>query len=77
MEKPKENDTFETKIGIGKIKASPLATNLGFYMEFQLRSQTRVAKVCSIAYSSLKNVAQICNQLTPEVAKIIKWLITE
>ena len=40
-------------------------------MESQLKSQTHIAKVCSTAYYTLKNVARIHNLLTPEVAKII------
>ena len=54
MEKLKENDTFETKIGNEKIKPSPSARNLGFYMECQLKSQTHIAKVCGTAYYTFK-----------------------
>ena len=67
MEKLKGND----KIGNEKIKPSPSARNLGFYMEFQIKSKTHIVKVCGTAYYTLKNVARICNLLTPEVAKII------
>ena len=44
MEKLKENDTFEIKIGSEIIKQSPSARNLGFYMESQLKSQTHITK---------------------------------
>ena len=71
MEKLKESDIFEIKIGNEKIKPSPSARNLGFYMESQLKSQTNIAKVCGTAYYTLKNVARISNLLTPEAAKII------
>ena len=71
MEKLKESDIFEIKIGNEKIKPSPSARNLGFYMESQLKSQTHIAKVCGTAYYTLKNVARIHNLLTPEAAKII------
>ena len=71
MEKLKKNDTFEIKIGNEKIKSSPSARNLGFYMESQLKSQTHIAKVCGTVYYTSKNVARIHNLLTPEVAKII------
>ena len=71
MEKLKENDTFEIKIGNEKIMPSPSPRNLGFYMESQLKSQTHIVKVCGTAYYTLKNVARICNLLTPEVMKII------
>ena len=63
MEKLKESDIFEIKIGNEKIKPSPSAWNLGFYMESQLKSQTHIAKVCGTAYYILKNVARICNGL--------------
>ena len=59
MEKLKENDTFEIKIGNEKIKPSLLVRNLGFYMESQLK------------YTTLKNVVRIHNLLTPKVIKII------
>ena len=62
---------FEIRIGNEKIKPSLSARNLGFYMEYQLKSQTHIAKVCGTAYYILKNVARIRNLLTPEVAKII------
>ena len=68
---PKKSDIFEIKIGNEKIKPSPSARNFGFYMESQLKSQTHIAKVCGTAYYTRKNVARICNLLTPEVAKII------
>ena len=71
MEELQESDIFEIKIGNGKIKPSPSARNLGFYMESQLKSQIHIAKVCGTAYYTLKNVARIHNLLTPEVAKII------
>ena len=71
MEKLKERDIFEIKIGNEKIKPSPSARNLGFYMESQLKSQTHIAKVCGTAYYTLKNVARIHNLLTPEATKII------
>ena len=61
----------EIKIGNKKIKLSPSAGNLGFYMESQLKSQTHIAKVCGTAYYTLNNGARICNLLTPEVVKII------
>ena len=70
MEKLKESDIFEIKIGNEKIKPSLSARNLGFYMESQLKSQTHIAKVCGTAYYTLKNLARIRNLLTPEVAKI-------
>ena len=47
MEKLKENDIFEIKIGNGKVKPFPLTRNIDFYMESQLKSQTHIAKVCS------------------------------
>ena len=71
MEKLKENDGFEIKIGNEKIKPSPPARNLGFCMKSQLKSQTHIAKVCGTAYYTLKNVAGIHNLLTLEVPKII------
>ena len=71
MERLKESDIFEIRIGNEKIKPSPSARNLGFYMESQLKAQTHIAKVCGTAYYTLKNVARIHNLLTPEVAKII------
>ena len=71
MEKLKESDIFEIKIGNEKIKPSPSARNFGFYMESQFKSQTHIAKVCGTAYYTVKNVARIHNLLTPEVAKII------
>ena len=61
MEKLKENDTFEIKIGSEIIKLSPSAGNLGLYMESQLKSQTHIVKVCGTAYYTLKNVARISN----------------
>ena len=39
---------FEIKIGNEKIKQSP--RNLGFYIEFQFKSQTPIAKVCGTTY---------------------------
>ena len=49
-------------------------TDLGFYMESQLKSQTHIAKVCGTAYYTFKNVARIRNLVTPEVARIIQGL---
>ena len=40
-------------------------------MDAQLKSQTHIAKVCGIAYATLKNIARIQNLLTPEGAKTI------
>ena len=36
MEKLKENDTFEIKIGNEKIRPSPSARNIGFHMKSNL-----------------------------------------
>ena len=69
VEKLKESNIYEIKIGNEKIKPSPSARNLDFYMKLQLKSQTHIAKVYGAAYYTLKNVARICNLLIPEVAK--------
>ena len=71
LEKLGEDNTFEIKIGSEVIKPTPSARNLGFHMEAQLKSQTRITKVCGTAYSTLKNIARVWNFLTPEAAKII------
>ena len=71
VEKLGEYNTFEIKIGSEVIKPNPSARNLGFHMEAQLKSQTHITKVCSTAYSTLKNIARVWNILTPEAAKII------
>ena len=71
MEKLKENDIFEIKIGNEKIKPSPSTRNLSFYMKSQLKSQTYIAKICGTAYCTTKNMTRVCNLLILEVAKII------
>ena len=71
LEKLGEDNTFEIKLVSEVIKPTPSARNLGFHMEAQLKSQTHITKVCSTAYSTLKNIARVQNLLTPEAAKII------
>ena len=73
MEKFKENDAFAIKIGSGKIKPSPSAKILGFYMESQLK-HTEQKSMAQHTTHVLKNVARIHNLLTPAVAKTIKNL---
>ena len=71
LEKLREDNTFEIKIGSEIIKPTPSARNLGFHMEAQRKSQTHITKVCGITYSALKNIARVQNLLTPEAATII------
>ena len=52
LEKLGEDNTFEIKIGSEVIKPTPLAINLGFHMEAQLKSQTHNKSMWySILYS--------------------------
>ena len=57
LEKLESNEEFEIKIGCVITKPVSSARNLGYFMEFQLKSKTHITKVCGISYSTLKNIA--------------------
>ena len=59
LEKLREYNTIEIKIGSKVIKATPSARNLGFHMEAQLKFQAHITKVYGTEYSILKNIARI------------------
>ena len=71
LEKLESNEEFKIKIGCKIIKPVSSASNLGYFMESQLKSKTHITKVCGTSYSTLKNIARIRSLLTPEAAKII------
>ena len=71
LEKLREDNTFEIKIGSEVIKPTPSARNLGFHMEAQTQVSNTHNK--SMWYSILhsEKYSQVQNLLTPEAAKII------
>ena len=71
LEKLQNNELVNIKIGNEVIKPAPSARNLGYFMESELKSKVHVAKVCSTAYCTLKNIARVRNLLTPEATKVI------